>query len=147
MTTLVVAPEYGYTVAVAAASIVLVTYFGARVGSYRKVAKVPLPFLYADAGECKEDPKKYIFNCYQRVHQNTLEGFSSYLLTLMVVGLKHPVTAASLGSVWCVGRVLYYIGYTSGQPAKRNIGALGHIGDIGLLGMMCKMGYDMIFSA
>ncbi|KAI8606347.1 hypothetical protein EDD21DRAFT_298327, partial [Dissophora ornata] len=131
----------------AIASTVLVTFLGTRVSSYRQVAQVPLPFLYADAAECKTDHKKYIFNCYQRVHQNTLEGFSSYLLTLMFAGLQYPVASAALGSIWCLGRIFYYIGYSSGQPSRRQLGAFGHIGEVGLLGLTAKMAFDLVTSA
>lgn len=124
----------------------LVTFLGARVTSYRAIAQVPLPFLYADAADCKEDHKKLIFNCYQRVHQNTLEGYASFLATLMIAGLQYPVAAAWLGSVWCLGRIMYYIGYTSGQPARRQLGVFGHIGEIGLFGLTIKMAFDLITS-
>ncbi|KAG0244373.1 hypothetical protein B0O80DRAFT_275423 [Mortierella sp. GBAus27b] len=140
------APEYGYVALVAFASIILVVFLGTRVDSYRKFAQVPLPFLYADPEECKEDHKKYIFNCYQRVHQNTLEGFAAYLLVLMFAGLKYPIPAAALGGVWILGRVLYFIGYTTGDPTKRHYGAFGHIGELGLLGVSIKVAIDIITS-
>ncbi|KAF9362413.1 Microsomal glutathione S-transferase 3 [Mortierella sp. NVP85] len=146
MATIVLAPEYGYTAAAALLSIALVTFLGGRVDSYRKFAQVPLPFPYADAAECKEDHKKYIFNCYQRVHQNTLEGFSAYLVMLMFAGLKYPIASAALGGVWFLGRVLYYIGYTTGDPSKRHYGTFGHIGELGLLGLSAKFAFDLITS-
>ncbi|KAI1318112.1 Microsomal glutathione S-transferase 3 [Mortierella claussenii] len=146
MTTITLAPEYGYVVAVSVVSAVLVLFFGARVTNYRKVAKVPLPFMYADASECKEDHQKYIFNCYQRVHQNTLEGFSAYLATLLLAGIEYPIASAALGGVWCLGRIFYYIGYTSGNPSARMMGAFGHIGEVGLLGLTGKFAYDLIVS-
>ncbi|KAF9102478.1 Microsomal glutathione S-transferase 3 [Mortierella sp. GBA35] len=147
MPTLIVTPEYGYTVAVAVASCFLVIFFGARVTSYRKIAQVPLPFLYADATECKEDHKKLIFNCYQRVHQNTLEVFSMYIVMLLLVGLRFPVPAAALGGVWFLGRCLYFYGYTSGHPNSRFLGAFGHIGEFGLLGLGGYIAYDLIASS
>ncbi|KAG0369402.1 hypothetical protein BC939DRAFT_407325 [Gamsiella multidivaricata] len=147
MATIIIAPEYGYTVAAAIASTILVTYLGVRVGSYRKIANVPYPFLYADAADCKDDHQKYIFNCYQRVHQNTLEGFASYLIMLMFAGIQYPVASAALGSIWCIGRILYSIGYTTGDPKKRQLGAFGHIGEIGLLVLTGKIAYDLIMSS
>ncbi|KAF9895757.1 hypothetical protein BX616_008901, partial [Lobosporangium transversale] len=132
------------TLAVSVLSSVLVTGFGFKVGAYRKVAGVPLPQMYADEVEAKKDRKKQIFNCKQRVHQNTLEGFGSYLVTLLIAGLRYPVASAGLGLVWCAGRVAYSYGYTSGDPAKRQWGAFGHIGDLGLLGLTGKIAFDMI---
>ncbi|KAG0007037.1 Microsomal glutathione S-transferase 3 [Modicella reniformis] len=146
MTTIVLAPEYGYTAAVALLSIAFVAFLGGRVHKYREFAQVPLPFPYADASECKDDHKKYIFNCYQRVHQNTLEGFAAYLLTLMFAGLQYPITSAAFGGVWFVGRILYYIGYTTGDPTKRHYGTFGHVGEFGLLGLSAKVAFDLITS-
>ncbi|KAI1319279.1 Microsomal glutathione S-transferase 3 [Mortierella claussenii] len=147
MVAIIVAPEYGYTVAVSVVSTVLVTALGFKVGAYRKAAGVPLPQMYADEVEAKKDKKKQIFNCKQRVHQNTLEGFTSYMITLMVAGLRYPVASAGLGLIWCLGRVAYSYGYTSGDPAKRQLGSFGHIGDLGLLGLTGKVAYDLIMSA
>ena len=50
------------------------------------------------------------------------------MIRVLVTGLKHPKFAAGLGGVWFVGRVLYTIGYTSGDPAKRNSRSLGLAG-------------------
>ncbi|KAF9196496.1 Microsomal glutathione S-transferase 3 [Haplosporangium sp. Z 27] len=146
MSTITILPEFGYTVAVAVASILLVSFFGVRVTSQRKIANVPLPFEYADPEECKNDHQKYIFNCYQRVHQNTLEGFSSYLVTLLLAGLNYPIPAAVLGSVWILGRIFYFYGYTTGNPGSRQMGAFGYIGGIGLLGLSIRFSYDLIVS-
>ncbi|KAF8952237.1 Microsomal glutathione S-transferase 3 [Entomortierella lignicola] len=146
MSAITILPEFGYTVAVAVASILLVSFFGVRVTSQRKIANVPLPFEYADPEECKDDHQKYIFNCYQRVHQNTLEGFSSYLVTLLLAGLNYPIPAAVLGSVWILGRIFYFYGYTTGNPGSRQMGAFGHIGGIGLLGLSIRFSYDLIVS-
>ncbi|KAG0254286.1 Microsomal glutathione S-transferase 3 [Mortierella polycephala] len=147
MVAITLAPEYGYTIAASVFSTVVVTVLAIKVGSYRKVAGVPLPNMYADDAEAKKDKKKMIFNCKQRVHQNTLEGFSSYLLSLMIAGISYPKASAGLGLVWCLGRMAYSYGYTSGDPNKRSMGAFGHIGELGLLGLNAKIAYDLIMSA
>ncbi|KAF9586668.1 Microsomal glutathione S-transferase 3 [Lunasporangiospora selenospora] len=147
MVSFVLSPDYGYTIATTVISTVLVTVLGHRVGGYRKVANVPLPNMYAEASEAKADKKKMIFNCYQRVHQNTLEGYSSYLVSLLIAGLQYPRASAALGLIWCLGRVFYSIGYTSGDPQKRMWGAWGHIGDMGLLILNGKIAFDLITSA
>ncbi|KAG0196521.1 Microsomal glutathione S-transferase 3 [Mortierella sp. GBA30] len=146
MASFTLAPEYGYTIAVSVVSTIVVSALGFKVGAYRKVAGVPLPAMYADEAEAKKDKKKMIFNCKQRVHQNTLEGFSSYLITLMVAGLRYPTAAASLGMIWCLGRMAYSYGYSSGDPSKRIYGTFGHIGEMGLLVLTGKIAYDMIMS-
>ncbi|KAG0273428.1 Microsomal glutathione S-transferase 3 [Linnemannia exigua] len=144
MATIALNADYGYTVAVSVASTLLVTILGFKVGSYRKEAGVPLPAMYADEVEAKKDKKKMIFNCKQRVHQNTLEGFTSFMVSLMIAGARYPVAAPVLGLIWCAGRMAYSFGYTSGDPNKRMYGAFGHIGDLGLLGLNAKMAFDMI---
>ncbi|KAG0354233.1 Microsomal glutathione S-transferase 3 [Gamsiella multidivaricata] len=135
------------TLAVSVASTILVTALGFKVGSYRQIAGVPLPNMYADDAEARKDKKKMIFNCKQRVHQNTLEGFAPYLVSLLVAGLRYPIAAPALGSVWMLGRMAYSVGYTSGDPAKRQMGVWGHIGDIGLLALTGKIAYDMIMAS
>ncbi|KAF9112934.1 Microsomal glutathione S-transferase 3 [Mortierella sp. AM989] len=147
MATITIAPEFGYTLAVSVASSILVVVLGHNVGAYRKVAGVDLPQMYADDAEAKKDKKKLIFNCKQRVHQNTLEGFTQYMITLLVAGTQYPTASAALGLVWCIGRVVYSHGYTTGEPNKRVWGAFGHIGDLGLLGLTGKVAYDLIVSA
>ncbi|KAF9937187.1 Microsomal glutathione S-transferase 3 [Mortierella antarctica] len=147
MVSFTLAPEYGYTIAVSIVSNILVTYLGHKVGAYRKEAGVALPSMYADELEAKKDKKKMIFNCKQRVHQNTLEGFTTYMISLMVAGTQYPCASAALGLVWCAGRLAYSAGYVSGDPNKRIWGAWGHIGELGLLGLTGKMAYDLIMSA
>ena len=63
------------------------------------------------------------FNCAQRAHLNTLESVTYVLFGVLYSGLRYPVLAASLGATWTIGRVLYTIGYTTGDPQKRMYGA------------------------
>lgn len=62
------------------------------------------------------------FNCCQRAHANTLESLPYFLFALLHVGVVLPRTAATLGATWIVGRVLYTVGYSTGNPAKRQWG-------------------------
>jgi len=103
--------------------------------------------MYAEEAEALKDKKKMIFNCKQRVHQNTLEGFTTYMVTLLIAGLQYPTASAGLGLIWCLGRMAYSYGYTSGDPKKRQLGAFGHIGDLGLLVLNGKIAFDMIMAA
>ncbi|OZJ04949.1 DNA-directed RNA polymerase II subunit rpb1 [Bifiguratus adelaidae] len=114
------------------ASAVAVFYLGVRVAPARKAAGVPYPFLYATKEECEKDHKKMIFNCYQRAHQNTLETYPIFLVSLFTGGLGYPVASAALGALWILGRLVYAFGYSTGQPAKRNRGAFAYLGLLGL---------------
>eukprot|EP00049_Salpingoeca_infusionum_P022278 m.5909 g.5909 ORF g.5909 m.5909 type:complete len:58 (+) comp5102_c0_seq1:786-959(+) len=40
-----------------------------------------------------------------------------------------------VAEVYCIGRVLYFTGYCSGDPKGRMRGAIQYVGKIGLLGM------------
>ncbi|KAG0045839.1 Microsomal glutathione S-transferase 3 [Gryganskiella cystojenkinii] len=147
MTTIELDPKYGYTVFVALASMLLMVFFGYKVIKARAIAKVPLPYKYATPEEVQEDYQKHIFNCVQRVHSNSQEGYPMFLATLMFSGLEYPITASVLGCVWILGRIFYYRGYSTGDPSGRLLGVFGHVGEFGLMGLTGKIAFDMIMSS
>lgn len=59
----------------------------------------------------------------QRAHQNTLEYLPAVLALVALLGLKHPITAAVLGTTWNIGRIIYTLGYSTGDPKRRTPGA------------------------
>ncbi|CAJ0902608.1 11537_t:CDS:2 [Entrophospora sp. SA101] len=71
--------------------------------------------VYATNEEAEKDKNKFIFNCYQRAHQNTLETYPQFLFLLTF------------------SRVAYAKGYQTGDPVKRGRGRFGTIGLLGLL--------------
>lgn len=73
---------------------------------------------YADAAEAKANPAAMRFNCAQRAHQNTLEVVPHTLFTILFSGLRYPTIAIAFGSIWLFGRIIYTVGYSSGDPAK-----------------------------
>ncbi len=56
--------------------------------------------------------------------QNTLELLPFFLPNLLLAGLRHPCYAGIFGAVFIVGRVVYSLGYYTGDPSKRVPGAL-----------------------
>ena len=51
-------------------------------------------------------------------HQNTLEVLPQILLFQALGGLKYPTVTAGLAAVWVAGRVVYTLGYVTGDPKK-----------------------------
>ena len=125
----ILTPSHSYVIATAAFSTFIGQWLAIRVGTFRKAAKVLYPNCYATDAEAKVDKAKYLFNCAQRAHANFLEHHSTFLASLLISGISHPVlipspsplfnltasqtVSAGLGVVWSVARVLYAIGYTN----------------------------------
>ncbi|KAK1926236.1 hypothetical protein DB88DRAFT_155646 [Papiliotrema laurentii] len=101
----------------------------------RKESGVAYPNLYATDAEAKADPKKHRFNCVQRANQNSLENVTFVLPLSLFFGLFHPKLATAFTLTYIVGRIGYTLGYSSGQPDKRNnmISRVQYIGLFGLL--------------
>jgi glutathione S-transferase len=93
---------------------------------FRQAAKVPYPNAYASDHSVAlaeaDDPDRakhlHLFNCAQRAHANYLEQQPSFLVALLIAGLRFPVVSAVLGAVWCVTRVLYARGYTRADKER-----------------------------
>ena len=109
----------------------------------RKKFDVPYPTLYADG----DSESANTFNCVQRGHQNSLEGYAGFLALLLVAGVKFPLTAAISGVVYSLGKVLYFNGYSTGDPNKRLQGAFSYFGLFTLLGCVTRFGLSLILSA
>ncbi|KDN53469.1 MAPEG-domain-containing protein [Tilletiaria anomala UBC 951] len=124
---------YPFVLLATTSSAVLTLWQGILVSQARKAAGVPYPLAYADKAEAQANPKANVFNCTQRAHLNTLENLPQFILTSLIAGLKFPRAAAILSGAWIVSRVLYTLGYVSGEPKKRVHGALpGYVASIGL---------------
>ena len=76
---------------------------------------------------------KHKFNCVQRAHQNTLENYPIFLMLLAIGSASRPFLSGVYGTIYLLGRLAYAIGYSTGDPAKRNRGAFGYIGLFGLI--------------
>ncbi|KAF9225134.1 membrane-associated proteins in eicosanoid and glutathione metabolism [Gyrodon lividus] len=135
MSAIVLPPGFGYVGGALVSTVWLLGWQFMVVASSRKESGVAYPQLYAEKAEAAASKHAYLFNCAQRAHQNTLEYMPVILVTTLVTALKYPILAASGCGFWTFTRVLYTIGYTTGDPAKRHTrgGILGHVPVVGLL--------------
>ncbi|KAG1746957.1 hypothetical protein EDB19DRAFT_335352 [Suillus lakei] len=107
---------------------------GFMVGRYRARAGIDYPQLYAEKSEAQESNAALRFNCMQRAHQNTLESAPLVFVSTVVAGLKYPALAAAMCVAYSFGRVIYTVGYKSGQPKRRMFG--GVISSLTVLGLL-----------
>merc|ERR1711982_192231 len=75
-------PGYGYVLLILVLTWFLLFWQGNMVGRMRTKYKVEYPAMYSDT-----EP---MFNCYQRVHQNTLARVTVFLTLLLAAGLFNP---------------------------------------------------------
>ncbi|TFK56565.1 membrane-associated proteins in eicosanoid and glutathione metabolism [Heliocybe sulcata] len=133
--TLVVPQGFQYVEAAIFSIVPLLFWQSYKVGFARRDAKIPYPQPYAEKAEAAASKEAHRFNCLQRAHLNTVEALPIILISTLVVGLRRPILAASLCGLWTFARVLYTIGYSTGEPEKRNTtgGALHYIAQFGLV--------------
>lgn len=75
----------------------------------RKDCDVPYPNLYATPGYHKKADE---FNRVQRGHQNYIENITGFTAMSLLGGLKHPISVAVGGVLYCLGSVFYQKGYS-----------------------------------
>ncbi|CAI5500230.1 unnamed protein product [Closterium sp. Naga37s-1] len=127
--TLELSEGHGAVLLVAAATAIVHIFFAEVVMFARKKYNVQFPLLYAP--ESHKNNKE--FNCVQRAHQNFLENISFFFAFLLTSGLAYPWTSTVLGVIFLLGRIVYFLGYSTGSPAARNYGAFWTIGLLGLM--------------
>jgi len=116
----------------------LLVWQTALVGKARKLAKIEYPRAYAEKAEQDASLEAKVFNCVQRAHQNTLENVPVAFVTTLLTTIYHPKYAAILSGTWSLSRVIYTLGYATGNPKNRMAGAI--LGDIALIGLFIGAG-------
>lgn len=125
---------------------------GVQVGGFRKKAGIKYPKAYADSGDMSAaSPEKKeamnTFNCAQRAHGNFLENQPSFVVAMLVAGLRFPVSTALMGAGWIVSRVLFALGYTNKDKpdgSGRMIGAAFWLFQLGVFGLTSYTGVKLI---
>ncbi|SNX86616.1 related to glutathione s-transferase 3 [Melanopsichium pennsylvanicum] len=130
---------YGYVVSCVVSSIWVTFFMGVKVGSARKAAQVPYPYLYAEKAIAEKNHDAHLFNCAQRVHQNTLEFLTSFVFLTLFNGLFFPKLTAAISATWVLSRIPYAIGYYSGTPSNRAFGAI--LSGLSFLGLLVLATY------
>ncbi|CDO73068.1 hypothetical protein BN946_scf185007.g122 [Trametes cinnabarina] len=134
LTGLILPKEYAYPAATVVSTFYLLFWQAFRVGKARKRAGIEYPQVYADKAEAAAKKEAYVFNCTQRAHQNTLEVIPIVIGSTLIAGLSYPIAAAALCGTWTLTRILYTIGYSSGDPKKRNLGGAAVLSSLSALG-------------
>ncbi|KAH9913861.1 uncharacterized protein B0H18DRAFT_1047304 [Fomitopsis serialis] len=104
----------------------------------RKRAGIEYPQMYADKAEAAASKDAMIFNCTQRAAQNTLEYLPAVIAcpTTLIGYSKAP--PSPMCGTWSLSRVIYTIGYSTGDPAKRNVYGVTAIQNSLWLGLICN---------
>ncbi|TNV85344.1 hypothetical protein FGO68_gene17327 [Halteria grandinella] len=74
----------------------------------------------------------FLFNNAQRAHYNYLENFTPTIVWIIISLFYHPLSAAVLGFVVFIGRIIYSVGYFK-TPNLRSVGAI--VFDLGFIGL------------
>ncbi|KAK0548067.1 hypothetical protein OC846_003193 [Tilletia horrida] len=136
---------YGWVGIAAFATIALTGWQTIKVAGARKAAGIKYPQLYAETHQAEKSRSAHIFNCTQRAHANTMESQPGVLFSTFVAGLKYPRAAAALCGIWTAARVVYTIGYCTGDPKKRSSGAApAALALLGLYGLTAYTLFDLV---
>lgn len=140
--------SHALPLAVAVASSLVMVWGGFKVGAARKKYKVKYPNMYAIEGVVPKGISAAdadMFNCAQRAHQNLLENYTAFLTTLAIASVNpdRAFYAGIFGAVRLAGFIVYNSSYRSGDPAKRQQGAFGYLGALGLLALSVETIYNV----
>ncbi|KAI0931323.1 hypothetical protein AcV5_005164 [Taiwanofungus camphoratus] len=128
--------QFAYPAAAIVSTFWLTAFQTINVGNKRRASGIKYPQLYAEKAEAEASKEANIFNCAQRAHQNTLEYLPAVITSTLITSLKHPILGASLCGAWTAARFFYTIGYSTGDPTKRNWLGSAVISTLGWLGLV-----------
>ncbi|EFN51007.1 hypothetical protein CHLNCDRAFT_141538 [Chlorella variabilis] len=110
--------EHGYVFATVLWDILLHHFWmSTLVVNARKKYNINYPNLYAPPGH----KDRQVFDCIQ-----------------------YPVSASIAGFVYLLGRIVYFLNYSSGRPQARYRGAFMHVAYIALLAMVVRFTIELL---
>ncbi|KAI1809785.1 membrane-associated proteins in eicosanoid and glutathione metabolism [Poronia punctata] len=140
--------EYGYVLAAATSSLFVNTYHKILSSKARNASGIKHPTPYATQEQADKDPRAFKFNLAQRAHANFGENLTSFLVALLVAGLRYPSPTAYAGAAWVAGRLGYAYGYTNLGPGGRRPGYLiSQVAKLALTTMAVLTCYNMVQAA
>lgn len=132
---------YGYLMASVTFTAAVLQWMVFLVAKARKQAGVQYPKLYAEG----TNAVSIKFNCTQRAHQNTMENLPVFLIMQILLAQAYPMLASALGVAWAVGRIIYALGYSTGDANKRLPGsAISNLVQIGTLGTLAFTAFKVL---
>ncbi|XP_023211027.1 microsomal glutathione S-transferase 3-like [Centruroides sculpturatus] len=127
---------YGYVIFIVLASFLVNLWLAERVSIARFRYNIQYPMMYSETNN--------IFNCMQRSHLNFLEYYPFFIVLLLLGGFPYPVLGAIAGFVYLLGRIVYAIGYSTGNPSSRFWGSFQYFGLLFLLFSSAKFGFNLL---
>ncbi|GAA94141.1 uncharacterized protein L969DRAFT_45914 [Mixia osmundae IAM 14324] len=124
--------NYGFVLGVGLSFGLLNFWQTTRVGAARKASGIKYPQTFVSDEQLQSSPEARKFACANRAHLNTLEQAPMLTYALLVAGLAAPRVASAFGLISLAGRVVYTLGYLSGDPKLRLRGSFHYIGLFGL---------------
>ncbi|KAL4254140.1 Membrane associated eicosanoid/glutathione metabolism-like domain superfamily protein [Abortiporus biennis] len=112
-----------------------------KVAHARAKAGIQYPQMYAEVAQAATSVNVMKFNCVQRAHQNTFEISPMVIVSTAIAATRYPVFAAAACSIWVVSRVMYTIGYSTGEPSKRNWYMSSTLGAAYVIALLCTANY------
>ncbi|KAG2337632.1 membrane-associated proteins in eicosanoid and glutathione metabolism [Suillus weaverae] len=146
---IVLPPGFGYVAAGLVSTAWVLGWQALVVSSHRSKSGIKYPQLYAEKAEADASKEAFLYNCAQRAHQNTIEHMPLIIVTTLATSMKHPVFAGYACGSWALSRVLYTLGYITGDPVKRNTrgGILGEFLVVGLLLSSTYTAFELLRSS
>ncbi|KAI0795843.1 membrane-associated proteins in eicosanoid and glutathione metabolism [Abortiporus biennis] len=142
--TLTLPDSYAYAGVAILSTFWLSIWQTSKVGHARAKAGIKYPQAYAEAAQAAASVDAMKFNCVQRAHQNTLESLPTVIVSTAIAATRYPIFAAVACGIWVFARVMYTIGYSTGEPSKRNWYKSSMIGNSSTVALLLTATYTAV---